>query len=352
MTRFSGATRHRVRLVGLGAVSQTHMNVLATMPQVDVVGGVDPSQRGHPTFRGQEVPVVATLQQAAGYAPTLVVIATPTSTHATLWREARSVFPDAAVLVEKPAADEAGEAGELLSGSGPGIGVTEVAHHMAFAPEVLWGERLVQKRCDELGPVREACAWFTDPYATDIDAARQRLGTSWLDSGINALGVMTRFCDPVERLSLRSLGGTPGSMFEARVRCTSRGEPFEALIVTSWHVTDAARRTRLRFASGAELLLDHHAVAGYLTDAGRVIDIFGTDGSVSRRESHYISLYHRLLVERRPLIPIQQNRRLHAILLRQRLRRAHRTAFCGPGDRKGPAPTPLAAGALGRGRRE
>ncbi|HEY9464676.1 MAG TPA: hypothetical protein VIR54_16395, partial [Vicinamibacterales bacterium] len=47
----------------------------------------------------------------------------------------------------------------------------EVAYHMAFTPEVLWGARLVQTRRDELGPVQAAHAWFTDPYATDIDAA-------------------------------------------------------------------------------------------------------------------------------------------------------------------------------------
>jgi predicted dehydrogenase len=243
--------------------------------------------------------------------PALVVIATPTHTHAALCREAQSVFPDAMYLVEKPIADDAGEADALLSHKGK----IEVAHHMAYAPEVLWGQRLVRAHRDELGPLRAADAWFTDPYEADIGVARQRFGTSWLDSGINALGVLTRFCDPLERLSLRSLGDASASMFEARVRCVSDGEAFEALIVTNWHVTDAARRTRIGFASGAELLLDHHAVAGYLIDSGRIVDIFGTDGSVPRRESHYIALYHRLLVEGRPLMPLQQNHLLHALLL-------------------------------------
>jgi Predicted dehydrogenases and related proteins len=304
-------TPDEVLLVGLGTVAQTHLDVLEAMREANVIGAVDPAPPPHPTFRGRELPVVATIEDAAALAPTLVVIATPTSTHAALCRRTRSVFPDAAILVEKPAADQATEAEKLLSDEG----TIEVAYHMAFAPEVLWGERLVQTRRDELGPVQAAQAWFTDPYAADITTARRRFTSSWLDSGINSLSVLTRFCDLVEGLSLRPLGDTPGSMFEARIRCISDGEPFEALIVTSWHVTDSARRTWLRFASGAELLLDHHAVAGYLMEDGQVTDFFGTDGSVSRRESHYAALYRWLLVERCHLMSRQQNRLLHALLL-------------------------------------
>lgn len=293
-----------VLMVGLGAVARTHLNVLADMPQVDVIAGVDPAPPERITFRGRELPVTPTLREVSG-TPTLVVIATPTPTHSMLCQEARELFPDAAVLVEKPAADDLAEAAKLLSDG------VEVAFHMAYAPEVLWGDQIV--RTHELGPVREIHAWFTDPYADDLEVARERFTSSWIDSGINALSVLPRFCDPVERTSLRRLDD---STYEGRILCTSDGEPFEALIVTSWRVTAAARRTSVRFAFGAELLLDHHAVAGYLVQNGRITENFGTDGSVPRRESHYIGLYHQLLVDRRPLMPSEQSGLLHNVLLR------------------------------------
>ncbi|MFC5821429.1 hypothetical protein [Nonomuraea harbinensis] len=63
-------------------------------------------------------------------------------------------------------------------------------------------------------------------------------------------------------------------------------------------------------------LLAWHAVAGYLVQNGRITENFGTDGSVPRRESHYIGLYHRLLVDRRPLMPREQSGLLHHVLLR------------------------------------
>jgi len=292
-----------VLMVGLGAVARTHLNVLADMPQVELIAGVDPSPPEPITFRGLDLPVAATLHEVTE-TPTLIVIATPTSTHSTLCHQARELFPQAAILVEKPAADDLAEAAKLLSDG------VEVAFHMAYAPEVLWGEQMV--RTHDLGPVREIQAWFTDPYAADLSTARERFTSSWIDSGINALSVLTRFCDPLERLSLRQLNE---STYEARVRCASGGDPFEALIVTSWQVTDAARRTTLRFASGAELLLDHHAVAAYLTQSGQIAEVFGTDGSIPRRESHYINLYRRLLVDCRPLMPSEQSILLHTLLL-------------------------------------
>ncbi|MEV4105415.1 Gfo/Idh/MocA family oxidoreductase [Nonomuraea sp. NPDC049649] len=293
-----------VLMVGLGAVARTHLKVLADLPQVEVIAGVDPFPPERMTFRGLELPVAATLQEVTG-TPTLVVIATPTSTHSTLCHQARELFPQAAILVEKPAADDLTEAAKLLSDG------VEVAFHMAYAPEVLWGEQVV--RTHELGPVREIHSWFADPYASDLETARERFTSSWIDSGINALSVLTRFCDPLERISLRRLNE---STYETRVRCTSGSDPFEALILTSWQVTDAARRTTLRFASGAELLLDHHAVAAYLTQSGQIAEVFGTDGSVPRRESHYINLYRQLLVDRRPLMPSEQSSLLHDVLLR------------------------------------
>ncbi|MDA0632133.1 Gfo/Idh/MocA family oxidoreductase [Nonomuraea sp. MCN248] len=293
-----------VLMVGLGAVARTHLAVLAGLPQVDVIAGVDPSPPEAISFRGHDLPVAATLREVTE-TPALVVIATPTATHSALCRQARELFPGATILVEKPAADGLAEAVKLL------VDGIEVAFHMAYAPEVLWGEQIV--RTHELGPVREVHAWFADPYAADLETARERFTSSWIDSGINALSVLARFCDPVDRVSLRRLDELT---YEARIRCTSDGDPVEALIMTSWRVTDAARRTRLRFASGAELLLDHHAVAGYLVQNGRVTTNFGTDGSVPRRESHYLGLYRRLLVDRRPLLPNELSILLHNLLLR------------------------------------
>jgi hypothetical protein len=54
--------------------------------------------------------------------------------------------------------------------------------------------------------------------------------------------------------------------------------------LTSWHVTDPAKTTRIRYRSGAELVMDHTAVAAYLVADGHITDAFGANASIPRRE--------------------------------------------------------------------
>jgi hypothetical protein len=159
-------------------------------------------------------------------------------------------------------------------------------------------------------------SWSADPYQEDLSSAQARLGNSWIDSGINALSVIERFVTPVERRSLRQLGEPSWSTFEGRFTCEFDGGRVEGNVLTSWRVTDAARSTRIRYTSGAELVLDHHAVAGYLLRDGRVAEVFGSDGAVPRRDTHYQALYRWWLVERRPVFPRRTVARLHDLLLR------------------------------------
>jgi uncharacterized ParB-like nuclease family protein len=97
-----------------------------------------------------------------------------------------------------------------------------------------------------------------------------------MDSGINALSVIERFAPPVERTSLRRLGTNSQSIFEGTFRCQAGDQQLTATVLTSWYSTAPARSTRIRYASGAELVMDHHAVAAYTLDQGRVSAMFGS----------------------------------------------------------------------------
>jgi hypothetical protein len=85
--------------------------------------------------------------------------------------------------------------------------------------------------------------------------------------------------------------------------------------VTSWHAADPAKTTRLRYASGIELLMDHTAVAAYLLRDGRIEAAFGADRSIPRRDRHYRALYQRWLAEGRPTLPPEISLQLHELLL-------------------------------------
>lgn len=212
------AARHKVLIVGLGEVAQTHLKALEQTPDADVVAGVDIAAKPEITFHGQPVPVYQTLQAATHYDPNIVVAATPTPTHAEVCDEIAACFPNARILEEKPAADSLSGARHVLVDIGSRQPV-DVAYHMAFSPEVTWGAQTIQASAGDLGVPVAAEASFADPYQDNFEAARARLGNSWIDSGINALSVLTRFAEPVERTSLRRIGAEPRSVFEAHITC-------------------------------------------------------------------------------------------------------------------------------------
>jgi len=316
----------RVLLVGLGAIGQTHARALAATPSADVVGGVDVDGSRMLPFRGADRPVYPSLREASeACEPGLVVIATPTGTHAAVCEQAARWFPEARLLVEKPAAATLDDARRVLSGIG-GRRPVDVAYHTSFAPEVGWGQRALSARRSELGDLVSAEMFFADPYYDDFERAAATLGNSWLDSGINALSVLARFATIVKRESLRPIGTERQSIFEARLTCHGSGPgpgsgsgdgspPARAVLVTSWHAADGAKTTRLRYASGIELLMDHTAVAAYLLRDGGVEAAFGADRSIPRRERHYRALYHWCLTEGRPTFPPETGLLLHELLL-------------------------------------
>jgi predicted dehydrogenase len=261
------------------------------------------------------VPLYRTPQDAAArHDPDIVVIATPTPTHAAVCGQIAACFPAARILMEKPAASDLPGARHVLMDIGSRQPV-DVAYHTAFAPEVSWGAQTVRASAGDLGSPVAVEAYFTDPYQDDFDATSQRLGNSWIDSGINALSVLTRFAQPVKRSSLRRIGEPSHSVFEAHLICQAGGRELDALILTSWHVTDRAKTTRIRYSSGAELVMDHNAVAGYLTRNGQVTAIFGSDRAIPRRERHYLALYQWWLGEGNPIMPDETSIRLHELLL-------------------------------------
>lgn len=307
---------HEILLVGLGEAGKTHLRSLEIFPTLNIVGVVDPAHSEAALFRGHELPVFSTIKAVSDdINPDVIVVATPTATHFDVCKEALESFPAADILVEKPAADNIRDALELLDPGNENFTVN-VALHMAFSPEVIWGAELVQSVGAEIGVPISIMSWSADSYQKNLPSARTRLDNSWIDSGINSLSVIERFVTPVERRSLRQLGEASWSTFEGRFTCEFDGGLLEASVLTNWHATDASRSTRIRYSSGAELVLDHHAVTGCLVRDGRVARMFGSDGDVPRRDTHYRTLYRWWLVDHRPVFSRQAVARLHELLLR------------------------------------
>jgi predicted dehydrogenase len=293
-----------------------HASALENFPDITIVAGIDTSPRSL-TFRGSKVPVYSSafdIISESDVLPDIVVVATPTPMHSEVCGEVGEYFRRASIIVEKPAADNLEDARRIICGIGGKQPVT-VAYHMAFSPVVEWGLSEVAERDEHLGSPVAIESWGADPYQSDLASAQARLGNSWVDSGINALSVIERFVKPVERTSLRQIGDPSRSVFEGSFICEFRGELLPATILTSWHSTAPSRWTKIRYSSGAELVMDHSAAAGYIRQDGQARAMFGTDGSVPRRESHYRSLYKSWLPNKDQIFSAESSMRLHELLL-------------------------------------
>jgi predicted dehydrogenase len=248
---------------------------------------------------------------AGRHDPDIVVVATPTATHAEVCEQVGEHFPRAAVLLEKPAADRLPAARSLLQGKQD----VYVALHMAFSPEVAWSVSLAKRMAASFGPPVAIQSFHTDAYQADLSSAAARLCNSWVDSGINALSVIDQFATVADRRSLRRIGKAAWSMFEGTFTCDTEGGQVQAMVVTSWNGADTGRSTRIRYASGAELVMDHNAVEAFAVDCGELIDFFSDTTGAPRRERHYRALYQSWLVDSRPR-SIADSSRLHELLLK------------------------------------
>ncbi|MGW4114389.1 Gfo/Idh/MocA family protein [Actinosynnema sp. NPDC004786] len=278
----------RVGLVGVGTIARTHLEVLAERSDVDLVFTADP-HAGPTAFRGTTPPHHRDLAGAlAEHRPDLVVIATPTDTHADLAAEALT-GSGARVLVEKPLVLDPASL-DVLGGLGPDRLFT--AHHFAFSPEVVWAAELLAAH-PEWGPVTAITSAFRDPYALKGEQAFATYASAWADSGINQLTVLSRLVDVTAVRSLRDEGASCWAVVSFR----SRGAVGTARLHTSWR-TGASSKSSTVTCGDVEVWLDHTAMTGFAWRGDELLAEHGDDGRTPRKVAHYRPLYASLLSDR------------------------------------------------------
>lgn len=288
----------RVGLVGVGIIAETHLAVLAERPDVELDFTADPRPVGPVVFRGAALPHYGSLAEALDvHRPDLVVLATPTETHAELAALAL-IRSTARVLVEKPLVHDLASLAALRESDDKADVRQRVftAHHFAFSPEVDWAAELLAAH-PEWGPVTGITSAFYDPYVLRGPEAFASYVSSWTDSGVNQLSMLTRFVDLTELLSARQLDG--GASAWCTVGFRSRSEDGTARLRSSWLTGSSSKESSLVFGhSGVEIWIDHTAMTGFAARAGELLAAFGNDGRTARKVAHYRPLYDSLLSDR------------------------------------------------------
>ncbi|MFI5645892.1 Gfo/Idh/MocA family protein [Kitasatospora sp. NPDC051705] len=285
----------RVGLVGVGIIAATHLAVLAERDDVELEFTVDPRPSGAVDFRGAVPPHYGSLAAALDlHQPDLVVLATPTETHAEL-ATAALLRSTAGVLVEKPLVHDLATLAGLraLDGEVDVRGRLFTAHHFAFSPEVEWAAELLAGHPD-WGPVTTVTSAFYDPYVLRGPEAFASYVSSWMDSGVNQLSMLTRFVELTELTSARETDG--GASAWCSVGFRSRGGTGTARLRSSWLTGSSSKESSLVLGrSGVEVWIDHTAMTGFAARGGELLADFGNDGRTPRKVAHYRPLYASLL---------------------------------------------------------
>jgi len=299
---------NRVVVVGLGNISSVHLRALEDIESVESVVGVDPNLPPAASFRGEPLRVYRHLDDALAEGADLVVVATPTGSHASVVGAVRARNAAVPILVEKPAADRHAEAERVLAS-----GAAQVIFHAGFAPEVLWAVELCESAEGRLGDVVAFEAFFASPYADDRESRTASLANSWLDSGINALSIVGRFAIPSRVSSFRSFPDR-FSAFAACFGLGAQGAGNQATIVTTWQVASFRQWSRLCFSDGTELVFDHIAGTATAISPGAAPEIFRRADAGPRLAGHYANFYRDYFGARRRQYADELGRDLHRLL--------------------------------------
>jgi len=165
--------RHKVAVLGLGAMGRRHVRVLSGLPdRFELVGAYDIQSH---TDWPEGVPVFAGEMEAILSAE-VVVVATPIRAHAAT--VARALAADRHVLVEKPLCTRAAEADSLAAAAARGSARLFVGQSERFNPVVRTLARLVRDEAvlaidlERVGPSRPTdCGVLVNLGVHDFDLA-------------------------------------------------------------------------------------------------------------------------------------------------------------------------------------
>lgn len=253
----------------MGRIAEIQLEALSGLPAFSVVAICDPDPSRAAAGPAGAV-FFSSLTECLAVTPCdAVLVSTPTHTHVDVAREV--IAAGRHLLLEKPAVVNPGEMTALQSLAAEAGILFQTALHMARGAETDWlaGHLDELRRRGEAAPVIRFESTFHDPLYIGgclHPRAPSVLG-SWVDSGINALSVLSRFV-PLESLavatsSFRHIPGLPVRDVHACVHFV--GANSKGRIQTDWTVDSSAKTTVLHLADGSQWCLDHNTETATLT---------------------------------------------------------------------------------------
>jgi D-galactose 1-dehydrogenase len=303
------AAKIRVGIIGLGHIAEHQIKALReSVSNFSLVAVCDRNPA-----RAQIAPEVPFFQKVSDMIASgnidAVLVSVPNQQHFSVAAEVLSCGCD--VLIEKPATETVGEFQELCKIADAKNLLLHTAFHAAFAPDLIRFIDYYERMKLQLGPITAFYCGFYDPYITNgsLSDAAHSLGGSWIDSGINALSVVTRLLPyfEIEELRFTTLPQLPCREIQgsASIIFPVNGEPSGmGLIDTNWSLNINRKSTMLFFGqTGYRILLNHTDQQVVLFGQhGQETILFDASRNLPRLTAHYIGVFddfHECIKKRR-----------------------------------------------------
>lgn len=288
----------KLAIVGLGDIAYYQLKALEFVDEIDVVATCDidnskkrKSPKNSHFFQDYK-------EMLANVDIDAVLISIPNEHHFEVARYALKSNHN--VLLEKPATTDLDEFRELIDISEEKNNNFLVAFHAAFAKDLLWFLKEYKNNLKkELGVITGFSCNFYDPYIRNgkLLEHSEKLGGSWIDSGINALSVIGRLIDGLKiedsiltqlpQYNCREIQGTVNFTFKTEDNNIGRGT-----IDTNWALDLDCKITRLFFYNSNKKVILHHSKQKVILEAyenKKVLKDFS--GTRERLVNHYIGVF-------------------------------------------------------------
>jgi predicted dehydrogenase len=258
----SRMTDTKVALVGAGYwASQAHLPALLSLDAVDVVGIADPDLTRAQTLAGAHgIPLaVASLDILLDQArPEVVVIATPTETHASLI--AAAIAAGAAVFCEKPLVNSARSAADLAALARAAAAPCTVGYSFRYAPALQalrrdisqgvlgepWLLEMFEYNAQFHPSLGKPVGWKGDP--------RQARAGALLEYGSHLLDLAGWLAGDIEAVHASFARVLPGARLDDIATLQMRfREPATGILVAGWVLSGGVPGIKVRFHGSAGL---------------------------------------------------------------------------------------------------
>lgn len=276
----------KTAIIGLGHIGKIHIEALKLNSDFQIVAICDKDKAFKNKFKNIKF-YESHINMLSEGGFDKVLVATPNNTHKSISMDVLLYGYD--LILEKPAATNLDEFKELQRLEKIYQKKIYFLFHAAFGHEVLFFKEFYEQNKEQIGELISFKCQFYDPYFNNnnLEAHASDLENPWIDSGVNALSVISKFM-PLKNIITTDIKST--NFFDQEISHLRYFEIKNGLfgtIDTSWDQNKNFKKSELYFKNNFRLILNHSEQSLNLFDIDNKSEILSKNFKGERLLNHY-----------------------------------------------------------------